>query len=176
MHENGTVRGHHLFLTLPDGALKDALTKTIHTLSAKYDGPIFEPHLTIAAQITAPQPDIEAFARELAKEPAPFITFQGMKIGDTFFKCCYLAVELSPELAELNRHVRERFAIPNVFDPHISLVYGRYAPEVLQAMAQAAEDSLAGVLSPTTFPYLELWETEGEVKDWKRAARYVFSS
>ncbi|MDE1944603.1 MAG: hypothetical protein KGH97_03885, partial [Patescibacteria group bacterium] len=59
MREAGVVRGHHLFLVPADGALKDALKKTINTLSATYGGPVFEPHLTIAAEIEAPVTEIK---------------------------------------------------------------------------------------------------------------------
>ena len=176
MSTRGETHGHHLFLTPPEGALSHALETVIGDLARTYGGPVFAPHLTIAAEITEPFERVDTVAQALAALPVPLVTFQGLRTGTSFFKCCYLSVELSPALTDLHNRSREHFALAHAFDPHVSLAYGTYAPDVLEGMRTRAEDALAASLMPTVFTQLELWETEGKVEDWKRVARYPFAA
>ncbi|MHB8710621.1 MAG: 2'-5' RNA ligase family protein [Minisyncoccota bacterium] len=172
----GETRGHHLFLMPPEGPLKDALRFVTASLAKTYGGPVFEPHITLAAEIVAPVPDIMVFAEKLVKRPAPRITFQGIETGTNFFKCCYLLVEDTPQLAELNRLARERFSITNVFKPHLSITYGIYPADVTRAMAAFAERALASLLIPTVFPAIEIWETNGPAEEWKTVSQLPFAA
>lgn len=171
----GETRGYHLFLMPPDGSLKDVFRSVIARLAQEYGGPVFEPHITLAAEINAPLPEIISLARRIAEQAPPRIAFQKIETGTAFFTCCYLSIEKTPQLSELNRRAREQFPITGVFNPHLSLAYGIYPADVTQAMATLAEQALKSFLTPTTFPTLEIWETKGRVDEWKVLSRYSFA-
>lgn len=172
----GETCGYHLFLMPPEGPFKDALQSVIRNLAEKYGGLVFEPHITLAAEIEAPLLEITSLASRLAKQEPPLVTFHGVETGTTFFTCCYISIEKTSQLAKLSRLACEQFSITRVFNPHLSLAYGVYPPEVTRAMAAFAEETLAELLVPAVFPTLELWETKGRIDEWKMLHRYSLAT
>ena len=64
--------GYHLFF-LPSGELFNNLQSTINTLSEKYDGAKFEPHVTLLARIPkTDEAELIAKTEKLASIMKPF--------------------------------------------------------------------------------------------------------
>ncbi|HSD28026.1 MAG TPA: hypothetical protein VLL75_12035, partial [Vicinamibacteria bacterium] len=90
---------------------------------------------------------------------------------DEFFRCLTLRVEETLALLTTHAQALISFAREEVapFEPHLSVVYGRLAPE--------AKAELEGELRreiPIAFeaPLLEVWRTQGRAGEWVRLAAF----
>lgn len=166
--------GYHLFL-LPSEELCNTLQSTINVLAQKYDGPIFEPHVTLLARI--PKDDevkLLEKTQQLAGIMKPFeIELGEVGFEDTYFRSLYLKAKANPALDEYHKKALELFGVEevNTYAPHLSLFYGN--------ISQAMKDEMVSSLSILTnkkflVDKVYLYRTEGEAQDWVRVSEVVF--
>ncbi|MDB5189957.1 MAG: cyclic phosphodiesterase-like protein [Parcubacteria group bacterium] len=176
---NGTV-GFHLFFE-PEGGLKKELSEIIEKLAKEYDGPVFTPHVTLLARIpsdseSAPVP-LEAIiekSQSLAKSLSPFtLTLGRTSTENAYFKALYLHIKEQTEMRVLHAQALEHFFMDDEapYLPHLSLLYGKYPQE-------QKEVTIESLVLPTEHSFvvksLYLYQTEGEVHDWKLIQEFPF--
>jgi 2'-5' RNA ligase len=119
---------HHLWL-MPSGEIYDRLATIIEDCSEKYEGPFFEPHVTLLGFLPGIKEEILAHSLTLAKSLQPFdIRLTDLGYQNTYFQCLYLNVDGTAEIMEAHLQARKVFpsSRSSEFTPHLSLLYGDY--------------------------------------------------
>lgn len=111
---------------IPSPDTKKRLKKIIINLSKKYDGPVFEPHMTLLGNINSEESECVKNTKVLASQIKPFtVSFGDISFSTTYFQSVFLRIKSSAELMEVNLRAKKLFNLNNnVFMPHISLLYG----------------------------------------------------
>lgn len=164
------TEGYHIFLE-PDGALRERLQSCIEDLAREFGGPVFSPHVTLAARIPADAPVREVTAA-LAAETRPFdLRFGLLAMEDAYFRALYIQMEDIEELKALHAKTFAAFGMTptSTYVPHTSLVYGNLSQ-------QAKEAVLPTIVYPEgeVFPVrsLALYETPGETETWRKIEEF----
>lgn len=122
-----TDSGEHSLWLLPSQADEAYLQKLLQELSAEFDTPGFQPHLTVLGDLTLEREKIQYGARQAVTNTAP-INAQVLDIAyfDEYFRSFFLHMEHQPALLALyERSCRQLGVVPDTgFMPHISLLYG----------------------------------------------------
>ena len=126
-----------VWIPVTDPALH-LITEASRQARQRAGGPIVKPHLTLLSGIESTHDRAEARLRKLAVRLQPFIIRLG-KIDwrDEYFRCLFVAAELSEELMAAKRAAHEIFEMlpPDPFEPHVSLIYGSVPDTSKQQMA-----------------------------------------
>ncbi len=148
----------YVFWLTPAGEARQFLSDKIAELAAAYDGPVFPPHLTLAAP---PPCSGDAARSHLAgmKARAPRLRVDGVHTSAPFFKTLFVRFQPNEELKELAR----------VANPHVSLLYADLAPRTKAKLAAAIRlpftevcfDRVMLVRCP------DISETRAAVESWK---------
>ena len=111
----------------PSGAALEKIQDLINEVHRRGGGPRVQPHLTLLGGIETTLADAQAKLKDLAARVGPFEIRTGrMDWRHEYYRCFFLAVELTPELAAAKRAAHEIFEMnpPEPFEPHVSLMYG----------------------------------------------------
>ena len=136
----------HLWL-VPAGAVYDRLAGVIAGLSARYQGPAFDPHLTLLGRLEGEEGAMVDRTHQLARALQPFeVRLKAPACAPAYFRCLFLPAEPSPPLLEAHRQATQIFnAQPaDAFDPHVSLVYGLFPESAKQEIIKALPLDLPG--------------------------------
>jgi len=151
---------------LPAEPARAYFRETIHHLAAKYDAPVFEPHLTLAIgpELTKAA---ESTLAGLTSGPIELRDI-GLSFSPTFTRTLF--VRFVPSAALL--HLRDSLGrdATEVFDPHLSLLYQkmpeaeqkRLAAEIKVPFSTVTFDRVAAIrcrLPVTTAADVAAWET-----------------
>lgn len=140
---------YHLWLA-PAGEAYDRLAGVIADLSARYQGPQFDPHLTLLGRLGGEEESLIALTKQLARVLHPFEVRLGAPSYESlYFRCLYLPAEPSLPLLEAHQRARQVFdAQPtSAFDPHVSLLYGVFPESLKQEIIKTLPPDLQGSFS-----------------------------
>ena len=133
--------------------MRARLQVVIDQLAARYQGPRFIPHLTVAVSSEIrPAAVAQTLQQGSARSAPQVLTPLGLRFSPAFTQSCYLPLPLKPELIALVHCVQARTSpsAARPFDPHMSLFYGT----LRQAQRQSIANSLA---LPGAIHFSELW-------------------
>lgn len=104
------------------------LKDIIDQLSKKYNGPVFEPHMTLLGNIESDLPEIEKKVKELASSITNLkLSLGPVSFSTTYFQSVFVRVNSIAQLMQLNLEAKRLFCRENdVFMPHMSLLYGNH--------------------------------------------------
>lgn len=169
-----TARASGISLWLmPQGEAHDRLAGLIARLAGRFGTVAFPPHVTLLAGIDAPEAEVIAAARALARERTPLpIALTGVGGRAGHFRCLFLRVEATDALRQAHAGAARRCGRrPDpAFFPHLSLVYGVLAPET---KAELADELAAEARVSFESRRLHVWRTEGPVADWRQLAAFA---
>ena len=113
---------------IPPEPIFSQLKNTVDELSRKYNGPIFEPHMTLLGNINNELPEIELKVKELATYVDKLeLSLGSVSLSTTYFQSVFVRVNSTAKLMQLNLDAKKIFSMENdVFMPHISLLYGNH--------------------------------------------------
>lgn len=112
---------------IPEGEACRRLARTIRRLSREHSTPGFAPHITLASGIVAPVHEVVTKSAQLAESLRPLrLRLTRLDSHEEYFRCLFVKVAPTPQLARAHRRAREIFALRGrrAFLPHVSLVYG----------------------------------------------------
>lgn len=128
---------------LPDQVGTDSFANLIDDLSNRYSGPRFAPHVTLLGRVTGTEEDLAKTSEDLAKQLRVF-TLRPQEVAREayYFRCFYVKLEQSAELAQAHKQAADAFGVDFVSDylPHLSLIYGHLLRE--------EKDKLRGEIEP----------------------------
>jgi putative hydrolase of the HAD superfamily len=114
---------------------REFLRGTIARLAARYDAPIFEPHLTLAI---GPDSATEAHRILTGITAGPIeLRTAGVHFEATFTKALFIRFDSSPDLVRLRNSLGTERRDDQSFDPHVSLLYKMITAEEQAQLAAA---------------------------------------
>jgi hypothetical protein len=133
---------------------------------AHENSPAFDPHLTVAGNLSKDKSEILSVGEQLVEEHYPIdVSLERPYCSTTKFQCVFLLAEPSTALLELQQDATELLGSePGMYVPHLSLIYST------MDLAERRElvDSLGeeGLGMTFTASELQVAETGGPVPDW----------
>ena len=134
---------YHLWLT-PSGKVYDIFVKTIADLSKMYQGPFFEPHVTLLDSLPGTEEEISVRSSQLGTSLQPFdIQLTASAYGDQYFQCVFLKAQETPALMNAHDQARRLFLKDNKpYMPHLSLLYGHFPIELKDKITATLPETL----------------------------------
>ncbi len=117
------------------GESHDRLAQLIHQLSEHYQGPKFEPHITLLGGVEGEAAGIGEKIRRLGNTLCPLaVDLQWPAYEEEYFRCLYFPVQATPAI--LDAHEQAKVILgkssDSPFSPHVSLLYGVFPISVKQ--------------------------------------------
>ncbi|MDB5264524.1 MAG: cyclic phosphodiesterase-like protein [Parcubacteria group bacterium] len=170
---DNTTTGFHLFL-MPSGELKETLSGVIKTLAERYQGVLFEPHVTLMKIPEGNEEQVISLAQSFAQNSTPItLSLEDMGMEETFFRALYLKVNPNEALEALHARAANVFGLNDAgaFTPHLSLFYGNVPEDLKREMVSSLTLPL-----PLTFiaESLHVYKTGGTTEQWEQIAEYPF--
>jgi 2'-5' RNA ligase len=151
---------------MPPGELHERLSGLIATLGRRLGTPVFEPHVTLLGGIEQPRETVLASAASLAEGLRPFeVRLGGADHRPEYFRCVFLTAE-GDALRAAHARAKEAFGRRHeLFEPHLSLVYGDLPAGRREALLTEIG---AGFDSTFEVRALSVYSTAGEPAAWLR--------
>lgn len=126
---------------IPQESLKKRLEDIVADLSKKFEGPIFEPHMTLLGDIEMERAEFMEKCRKFVSSIEPFPLELGeVSFSTTYFQSVFVRVRSTSPLMEANIKAKKTFGVENdVFMPHISLLYGEHSMEMRDTASSSVE-------------------------------------
>lgn len=158
----------------PAEPARSFFASTIAELAARFDAPIFEPHVTIYAGVKGDDIPAEVLSHALTGcEPFRLLA-RDIQYSDEFTKTLFVQFESSPALSHLSRALQQASARHDAYElnPHLSLIYTKMAlsakidvvDSVKLPFAEVLFDSAQAIISPARV------ESRQDVEAWRIAA------
>jgi 2'-5' RNA ligase len=112
----------------PWGAAYDVTARTIRGLADELGAPVFEPHVTLLAELDGPESQQLRRTGTLARQLRPFqVSLTEPSYQDEHFRCLFMCIEETPSLMGAHALARQVFQrAEEIYMPHLSLVYGHF--------------------------------------------------
>ena len=122
---------------IPPEPIFGQIKKVIDELSKKYEGPLFEPHMTLLGGIDNDISEIERNIKLLPSNGEKLeLTLGPVSFSTTYFQSVLVRVNSTAKLMKLNMDTKEILGLENnVFMPHISLLYGNHDMSIREEIA-----------------------------------------
>ena len=162
------------FWLIPAEPTRSFFASTIAELAARFDAPLFEPHVTIYATRNGEDIPAEVLSRALT-DCNPFrLLVRNIQYSDEFTKTVFVQFEPSLPLSSLSRALQETSAWPDAhqLNPHLSLIYKEMKPSERIELAESVRlpftetlfDLAKAVICPARI------ESRQDVEAWRVAA------
>jgi 2'-5' RNA ligase len=162
------------FWLMPARAERDRFTSVIAELAARYDAPVFEPHVTLIGGKLDEQKAADVLQRCTFSEPIE-LEIAGVETSEKYTKTLFVQFRPSPLASELSDAITAAANITSdyEFNPHLSLLYKEMREVEKAAAASRIElpfdrvtfDGLKAIVTPaeiTSRKEVEAWRTIGE--------------
>lgn len=153
------------------------LAATIAELAARFDAPLFEPHVTIYAARMGNDNPVEVLTRALSNCHSFRLSVRDIQCSGEFVRTVFIQFEPSPQLAKLSRMLQQASASHDEYqlNPHLSLIYKTVPSSVRMEVTESVSlpftevlfDSVKAVSSPAQVRSrqdVEAWRVETEQK------------
>ena len=154
---------------MPSGGADALLAAAIAELSRTYDGPSFEPHVTLLGDLLGSEEDVATRTLQLAQRLRPYeVQLSTPAYLDQYFRCVFLRVRETPLVMEANAQAIRIFDREDdpPYMPHLSLLYG-FFPAALKEQIIAGLSPDLSVRFEATQIHL-IGALSDDPKDWSR--------
>jgi hypothetical protein len=159
---------------MPAEPARSFFASRIAELAARFDAPLFEPHVTIYASAQGDENADEVLTRALDGTRPIRLSVRDIQYSDEFTQTVFVRFEPNPALSHLCRALQEASALPDEYqlNPHLSLIYKRMALSAKIGVASSVRlpfgdvlfDSAKAIISPARV------DSREEVEAWRVAA------
>ncbi len=161
------------FWLMPAPEDAQTLAAVVGELAARFDAPVFAPHLTLAGDVPADPAALSAPLAALAGATRPFkAKVADIVTGASYFQSFYALFERAGPVAALKRAAIAAGLGGDAegFVPHVSLLYGHPDEAAKRAAAQELRRALAG--QAITFDRIALTNSSQTtpIADWRIVA------
>lgn len=165
------------FWLIPAEPARSHFARLIHELAARFDAPVFDPHVTIYGTSPENEDGADLLNRALGSSKPYRLSISGIEYSEIFTKTLFVQFERDSGLAALNSRFRAASISHSEHDlnPHLSLIYKTMADETKAELARTIAlpfsevvfDSAKAVISAaeiTSRHEVELWRVVAEQK------------
>lgn len=159
---------------MPEGAVYDRLRGLIKDLSEEFSTPFFEPHVTVLGRIAGDETEMTDRIVRLGKLVTPFrIRLSTLDYTDEYFRCLFIKVEKSKELALLHNTAKEVFCVQDTtpYMPHLSLIYGNLTTDKKKKIVTETGSEFACELGIRTL-HLFLASVNTDPGEWRSVKEF----
>ena len=155
---------------LPAEPARSHFALLIAELGARFDAPVFEPHMTIYVTQAKQENGAELLERGLAGATPYRLSITSVDFSDKFTKTVFVQFKPDEALRQLSVDLRQASTIKNEYklNPHLSLIYKTLPPETKAEIANSVRlpfaevcfDSAKAVITPadiTSREDVEAW-------------------
>jgi len=124
---------------IPAEPARRFFTSIVHELAARFDAPLFEPHLTVYAGPEGAE-DPNKILRRLFAGRDPFqLLVRDVQCSEQFTKTVFVQFEPDPRLAEISFALRQASGSDEIYElnPHLSLIYKTMEAAVKSELANS---------------------------------------
>lgn len=144
------------------------LSALIERLSLAHGGPVFPPHVTLLGGIDLPEHTVLGRTEALCRALSPVtLVLDDYGHEARWTRWLFRFVRQTPAVMEAGALARSQFGMDKPFTPHLSLLYGEFAPSVAAPLLTGAPPRAHPLRSST----LAVVRTEGTVQNWRELAR-----
>lgn len=170
------TRKRYALWLVPEEPATEEFGGLIDTLSTRYGGPRFSPHVTLLGWILGEDEALAETTARLAEQLTSLPVRTAGLFGEAYyFRCLYTRLEKSKELLAAHDHASNAFGAgyANDYRPHLSLAYGHLSAE--------EKTTLRGELNGTvpkefTVNRLELVRITVTIADWRVVTRCTLNA
>ena len=178
-NELRTVKRIVTYWLIPAEPARRYFSSVISDLAARFDAPVFEPHMTVYAT-TMGKDDGAALLEQVVADCRTYsLRLSGVGYSDEFTKTVFVQFHPSEALSRLSANFREASSVKGEYqlNPHLSLIYKTMPPErkaeIANSMSLPFEevrfDSAQAVISPADINSRE------DVEAWRIVATQKLS-
>lgn len=166
-----TTRQEYSLWLMPDGPVQQAMADIIRKLSAEYSTPLFPPHITLLGELTLPEDQLIARAHQVASLLRPYRVELGrVEYLDLYFRALFVHIKETPPVMRAGAVARQVFGIETgTYLPHLSLLYGDFAPEVKESIIGKIGASLDYEFEAKS---VFVYSTYGPTSTWRRLGEF----
>jgi len=149
----------------------------IGDLAARFDAPVFEPHVTIYVTCAEREKPGQMLAQVWPRYRPFRLTVLGLDYSNKFTQTLFIRFARDDDLTCLSQELRRASASPNAYElnPHLSLLYKKMNPDTQRELvasialpfADATFDVVKVVISPARIESrsdVEMWRVVAEEK------------
>ena len=159
---------------IPAEPARSYFASVIRDLAARFDAPIFEPHLTIYGTTMESEDGAALLQQVVADCPTYSLRLRGVGYSDEFTKTVFAEFHPNEALSRLSTNFREASMIKDDYElnPHVSLIYKTMPPDRKAEIASSVNfpfqevlfDSARAVISPADI------QSRADVEAWRIVA------
>jgi hypothetical protein len=159
---------------IPAEPARSRFAAVISDLAARFDAPIFEPHLTVYATALGNEDGAAVLEQVVADRGTYSLRLSGVSHSDEFTKTAFVQFHPNEALSKLSANFREASSIKDEYrlKPHVSLIYKTMPPErraeisssVSLPFEEVVFDSAQAVISPADI------KSRADVEAWRVVA------
>ena len=158
----------------PAEPMRSFFASTIAELAARFDAPLFEPHVTIYTTGQGADIPAEILSRALVDSKPLRLSVRNVQYSDELTKTVFVQFEQSPPLPQLSCALQRASPLHEKYElnPHLSLIYKKMtrsekievAASVSLPFTEVLFDSVKAVICPAQI------ESRQDVEAWRVAA------
>jgi 2'-5' RNA ligase len=159
---------------IPAEPARSHFASVIRDLAARFDAPVFEPHMTVHATTLGKEDGAAVLEQVVADCPEYSLRLSGVGHSDEYTKTVFVQFHPSEALSRLSVNFREASSLKDEYElnPHVSLIYKTMPPEMKAEIAHSVRlpfeevrfDSAWAVISPADIKSRE------DVEAWRVVA------
>lgn len=165
-------RGYSLWL-MPSGEVYERFTYLIKRLAQEYNGPIFQPHVTLLGEFTQSEEEVIKLTQDLIADQKPFpVTLRQIDYQDFHFRALFVIAEITEPLLSLHSRAKQIFGMQNIppYMPHLSLLYGNYSNDVKEKIISEIGSEQTAQFDVSIVHLVK----GGKVEEWKIVKEFPF--
>lgn len=165
---------YHLWV-MASGDTHERLAAIIRRLAHELGTPVFEPHVTLLADLQGGEHEHVEHAVTLAGRLQPTrIILTEPSYTDEFFQCLFMRVDSTPDVMRLRELATTTFGREREpFMPHLSLVYGSFDETRKRDVIRRLPPEVQGSFVAETLHVIKA--DSMAPADWNEIARFPFS-
>lgn len=170
------MRGRVSYWLVPVAADKRRLQRVINEMAARFDAPVFEPHVTLYSGEMAHIEDAADVLEGIAGEFPIVLHSSGMGHSDQFTKTLFMEFAPAFALNQISDDLKSFAKAQNEYtlNPHVSLLYAPISRDIREALARELVvpkvvrfDSIKAVATG------DRTQTKSDVEQWQSLAARV---
>jgi 2'-5' RNA ligase len=124
---NRNPKSYSIWL-MPENPVKKQIQKKINYLGSDFNGPIFEPHVTLIGGVLGDEKMLIEKTRKISRNIQPFkIIFDDIHYLNEFFRSLFIKIKYNKDLVASRKAASKELGfIEEYYLPHLSLIYGDY--------------------------------------------------
>lgn len=113
---------------MPPNISNDKFKNNINQLHLSFNGPLFDPHVTLIGGFLGKEKALIDKTESVAKKISPFkLSLTDISYSSQFFQSLFINVKLDQQLVDIRNTLCKEFDFKEKnFIPHLSLIYGDY--------------------------------------------------